>query len=145
MGVLGFGLQGLGLKLSRIFVEKVSEGSCRGGSGIQQRLICSCLPLPTECRNLIKKPWVFVRVPYMSPTIWGVIGPGFLNQVPTLPLILCSWGPSWFGPGFLLATGGRRLIRDMYVFYVCVYIYIEIVGLGICFQSSDVEDTDALM
>ena len=29
------------------------------------------------CRNLIKKPWALVRVPYM------VIGPGFLNQVPT--------------------------------------------------------------
>ena len=23
-------------------------------------------------------------VPYMNPTILGVIGPGFLNQVPTL-------------------------------------------------------------
>ena len=39
---------------------------------------------PTSCRNLIQKPWVFIRVPYMNPTIWGVMGPGFLNQVPTL-------------------------------------------------------------
>ena len=32
-----------------------------------------------ECRNLIKKPWAFIRVPYMNPTFW-VIGPaqGFL-------------------------------------------------------------------
>ena len=37
-----------------------------------------------ECRNLIKKPWVLVRVPYMNPTILGVIGAGFLNQVRTL-------------------------------------------------------------
>ena len=36
------------------------------------------------CRNLIKKPWAFTRVPYMNPTILGVIEPGFLNQVPTL-------------------------------------------------------------
>ena len=33
-----------------------------------------------QCRNLIKKPWAFIRVPYMKPTI----GSGFLNQVPTL-------------------------------------------------------------
>ena len=37
------------------------------------------------CRNLIKKLWVLIRVPYMNPNILGVvIGPGFLNQVPTL-------------------------------------------------------------
>ena len=30
------------------------------------------------------KPWAFIRVPCMNPTILGVIGPGFLNQVPTL-------------------------------------------------------------
>ena len=34
-----------------------------------------------ECRNLIKKPWAFIRVPCMNPTFLGVIGPGFLNQV----------------------------------------------------------------
>ena len=28
------------------------------------------------CRNLIKKPWAFIRVLYMNPTILGVIGPG---------------------------------------------------------------------
>ena len=33
---------------------------------------------------MIQKPWAFIRVPYMNPTIFGVIGPGFLNQVPTL-------------------------------------------------------------
>ena len=32
----------------------------------------------------MKKPWVFIRVPYMDPNILGFIGPGFLNQVPTL-------------------------------------------------------------
>ena len=32
----------------------------------------------------IKKAWVFIRVPYMSPNILGVIGPGFLNQVASL-------------------------------------------------------------
>ena len=37
-----------------------------------------------ECRNLLKKPCFFIRVPYMNPTILGVLGPGFLNQVPTL-------------------------------------------------------------
>ena len=36
------------------------------------------------CRNLIKKPWALIRVPYMNPTILGGIGPGFLNQAPTL-------------------------------------------------------------
>ena len=36
------------------------------------------------CRNLIQKLWVLIRVPYMNPNILGVIGPGFLNQVPTL-------------------------------------------------------------
>ena len=27
-----------------------------------------------QCRNLIKKPWAFIRVPapYMYPTIWGL-------------------------------------------------------------------------
>ena len=29
-------------------------------------------------------PWVFVRVPYMNPTFGGFLGPGCLNQVPTL-------------------------------------------------------------
>ena len=37
-----------------------------------------------NCRNLIKKPWVLIRFPYMNPNALGVIGPGFLNQVPTL-------------------------------------------------------------
>ena len=35
------------------------------------------------CRNLIKKPWVLIRVPYRNPNIQGVMT-GFLNQVPTL-------------------------------------------------------------
>ena len=25
-----------------------------------------------QCRNLIKKPWAFSRVPYMNPTILGL-------------------------------------------------------------------------
>ena len=32
----------------------------------------------------MKKPWAFIRVPCMNPTIFGDIGPGFLNQAPTL-------------------------------------------------------------
>ena len=32
----------------------------------------------------MKKPWALIRVPYVNPTVLGVIGPGFLNQVPTL-------------------------------------------------------------
>ena len=36
--------------------------------------------------NLIKKPWAFIRVPYYESYYFGVIGPGFLNQVPTLVL-----------------------------------------------------------
>ena len=31
----------------------------------------------------------FIRVPYMNPTILGGIGPGFLNQVPTLRASSC--------------------------------------------------------
>ena len=42
--------------------------------------------LGVQCRNLIKKSWAFIRVSSMNPTILGVIGPGFLNQVPTLGL-----------------------------------------------------------
>ena len=50
-------------------------------------------PEVSYCRNLIKKPWAFIGVPYMNPTgpiapkivtILGAIGPGFLNQIPTL-------------------------------------------------------------
>ena len=41
----------------------------------------------------MKKPWAFIRVPYMNPSTesffsGGVIGPGFLNQVPTLVLVV---------------------------------------------------------
>ena len=32
----------------------------------------------------MEKPWVLIRVLHMDPNILGVIGPGFLNQVPTL-------------------------------------------------------------
>ena len=40
--------------------------------------------------HLIKKPWAFTRVPYLNPTIFGVLSPGFLNQVPTLQCVLAS-------------------------------------------------------
>ena len=33
---------------------------------------------------MIKTPWVLMRVLDMNPNIFGGIGPGFLNQVPTL-------------------------------------------------------------
>ena len=32
----------------------------------------------------MKKPWAFIRVPYIESYYLGVIGPGFLNQVPPL-------------------------------------------------------------
>ena len=35
-------------------------------------------------RNLIKKPWAFIRVSLYESYFFEVIGPGFLNQVPTL-------------------------------------------------------------
>ena len=52
----------------------------------------------------MKKPWAFIRVPYMNPTVFGVIGPGFLNQVPTSGQVCRVWWV-WFGvsgssPGF---------------------------------------------
>ena len=27
---------------------------------------------PEKMQALIEKPWVFIRVPYMNPTIWGL-------------------------------------------------------------------------
>ena len=39
-----------------------------------------------QCRNLIKKPCGLIGGLNMDPTIWGVIDPGFLSQVPTLNL-----------------------------------------------------------
>ena len=58
-----------------------------------------------SCTNLIKKPWAFIRVLYMSPTSYyfGVMGPGFLHQIPTLlllvglPLRLCCARAGSFG------------------------------------------------
>ena len=47
-------------------------------------------------KNLIKKPWAFIRAPYMNPTILGVIGPGFLHQVPTLGEGRPVWEASCF-------------------------------------------------
>ena len=35
----------------------------------------------------MKRPWVLIRVPYMNPNILGVIGPGLLNQVPTVGIL----------------------------------------------------------
>ena len=32
----------------------------------------------------MKKPWVFIRALHLNPKTNGVLGPGFLNQVPTL-------------------------------------------------------------
>ena len=34
--------------------------------------------LEPYCRNMIKKPWAFIRVPYISPTILGLQARGFL-------------------------------------------------------------------
>ena len=31
-----------------------------------------------KCRNLIKKPWAFIRVPYMNPISWVLEAQGFL-------------------------------------------------------------------
>ena len=41
----------------------------------------------------------------MNPTILGVIGPGFLNQVPTLP-VLGAWFRGFKGSGFSLGVQG---------------------------------------
>ena len=54
------------------------RGSVKGSIGFQG------LGLRAQCRSLIKKPWAFIAVPHMDPTILWVTGPGFLNQVPTL-------------------------------------------------------------
>ena len=32
----------------------------------------------------MKKPWVFIGALNMKPSLFGVRGPGFLNQLPTL-------------------------------------------------------------
>ena len=45
--------------------------------------------LKTYCRNLIKKPWAFIRVPYMNPTILGLRNPGSLLGL--LIWILLFW------------------------------------------------------
>ena len=76
LGVSGF--SGGGVEVSSLRFGVVSLGSrtsrfCYGGAWVV-----------AYCRNLIKKPWAFIRVPYMHPTILVVLGPGFLNQVPTL-------------------------------------------------------------
>ena len=42
-----------------------------------------------KCRTLIKKPWALSRVLNVNPNICGVIGPGLLNQVPTLGCLGC--------------------------------------------------------
>ena len=43
--------------------------------------------------NVIKKPWVFMRAPYMNPTIRvGYRRPGFLKQLPTFTLGLEARG-----------------------------------------------------
>ena len=61
--------------------------------------------------NLIKKPWLLIRVPYMNPNILGVIGPGFLNQVPTLMRIrsLITLKTDLLQPLFKLNTAMHRL------------------------------------
>ena len=33
------------------------------------------------------KPWVFTLAPYMNSSILGIIGPGFLNRVPTVAVL----------------------------------------------------------
>ena len=55
----------------------------------------------------------------MNPTVLGVVGPGFLNQVPT-----SRWGHPSFEPGF----GG-----------VYMYIYIYIYILQYCDDKEDEE------
>ena len=49
--------------------------------GIPPRTVHRTLWVRLYYRNLVKKPWIFHnRAPDMDPDIWGVIGPGFLNQ-----------------------------------------------------------------
>ena len=49
---------------------------------MQESIFCPLVGESDErsfIRNLIEKPWAFIRAPYMNPNILG-----FLNQVPTL-------------------------------------------------------------
>ena len=40
--------------------------------GSELTTVPKCPDLGITCRNLIKKPWVFIRVPYMNPNILGL-------------------------------------------------------------------------
>ena len=42
------------------------RSSFKGSIGFQG------LGFRAQCRNLIKKPWAFIKVPYMNPTILGL-------------------------------------------------------------------------
>ena len=44
------------------------------------------LRLKPYCRNLIKKPWAFILVPYMESYHLGIIGPGLLILVIKAPV-----------------------------------------------------------
>ena len=46
--------------------------------GFHQEFSEAWRDLGFSCRNLIKKPWAFIRVPYMNPTILGLYAQGFL-------------------------------------------------------------------
>ena len=64
---------------------KASLLGSRGRPAIDGEFVKVCgIPRKWETGNLSKKSWAFIRVLNMNPHIVGVIGPGLLNQVPTL-------------------------------------------------------------
>ena len=73
--------------------------------------MCICVHVYIYIYRLIKKAWDFIWLPYLNPTILGVIGLMFLNQVPTLSI----------HQSIDLASNYKYI----YI-HVCVYIYIYI-------------------
>ena len=60
---------------------------CLGSRHLHSKGVNKCLgfKVVNNYRNLIKISWVFVSVLYRDLNVfWGGIGPGFLNQAPTL-------------------------------------------------------------
>ena len=70
----------------------------------------------------LRKPWDFIWVPYLNPTILEVIGLVFLNQVPTLSINQPIYRPTCLS---------MYLTIHIYIYaciciYICTYTYIYI-------------------
>ena len=78
---------------------------------LKAKTCCFIMSMPQRpfgVRKLIKKPWVFIGVPYMNPTVLGLQGQGFLirllhfhmGQDSTLNTLISiyvgTWPPSKF-------------------------------------------------